>query len=194
MDGRHARRERGQRAVIDAVFELIQEGDLSPSVEAVGARAGVSVATIFRNYGSLDELGRQLMLRFRERFGSLFLIPELGEGALDQRIGRYCDARLDLYEAIWPFVRFMTMRAPRQPEAAANLDRLRDVLGNQVRRHFKAELSVCGQAESQDLATVIDALTAPESWSLMQVNGSRSRRQIKRAWTSALSSLLGDQA
>jgi AcrR family transcriptional regulator len=189
MDGRHARRERGQRAVINAMFELLQEGRLSPSVEEVGARAGVSVATIFRNHGNVDELARHAVALFEERFGKLFQIPQIGEGSLGERIACFCDARLDLYETIWPYVRFMTVRSVKHPEAAENLDRVREVLANQVRRQFEAELSSVGHAGSLDLAATIDALTSPESWSLMQSPHSRTRRQIKRAWRKALTGL-----
>ncbi len=194
MDGRHARRERGERAVINAMFALLEEGTLSPSIEEVGARAGVSVATIFRNYGNLDALARQADRLFVERFGELFLIPQIGEGDLSERIAGFCDARLGLYEAIWPFVRFMTLRSAKHPEAAENLERLREVLADQVRRQFQSELRCFGQAESQDLSATIDTLTSPEAWALMRAPHARTRRQIKRAWGTALSSLLAASA
>jgi AcrR family transcriptional regulator len=190
MDGRNARRERGQRAVVNAMFELIQEGNLSPSVDQVAARAGISVATIFRNHGNVDELSRDAARLFEERFGRLFLIPQIGVGSLDQRIARFCDERLDLYETIWPYLQFMMVRAAEHEEAKENLHRVRDVLADQVRRQFQTELRAVGKAESLDLAATIDALTSPESWALMQALHSRTRRQIKRAWTSAFSSLL----
>lgn len=190
MDGRHARRERGQQAVLNAIFELIEEGRLMPSVEEVGARAGVSVATIFRNYGSLDELARQLNALFRERYGELFLLPHPGEGALDIRIAALCEVRLRLYEAIWPFVRFMTRRAAKHADAAENLKRIREVLAAQVQRQFAPELRHLSQAESADRRAVIDSLTSPESWALMQETHDRSRRQLKRAWTVAVTALL----
>ena len=190
MDGRHARRERGQRAVVNAMFELLGEANLSPSIEEVGARAGVSVATIFRNHGSLDELAQHAVALFEERFGKLFLIPKIGEGPLLQRVTRFCDVRLDLYEAIWPFVRFMTMRAVKHPEAAENLRRIREVLADQVYRQFESELRSVAVAESRNLAAAIDALTSPESWALMQSPHTRTRRQIKRAWSTTLSGLL----
>jgi AcrR family transcriptional regulator len=190
MDGRHARRERGQRAVINALFELIQEGNLSPSVEEVGARAGVSVATIFRNYGSLDEIGRQLVELFEERFGALFIIPRIGDGPLNERIARFCDARLNLYETTWPFISFMTVRSRKHKDAAGNLQRVREILNKQIRRHFALELGSLGQAEAMDLAATIDAFASPESWALMQASHDRTRRQIKRAWSAALLALL----
>lgn len=190
MDGRHARRERGQRAVVNAMFELLSEGNLSPSVEEVGARADVSVATIFRNHGSIDELAQHAVRLFEERFGRLFLIPQIGEGSLLQRITRFCDARLNLFEEIWPFLRVMTIRAVKHAEAAENLGRIRVVLAKQVDRQFETELNSLGRAESRNLAASIDALTSPESWTLMQSPHSRTRSQIKRAWSRTLLRLL----
>ena len=190
MDGRHARRERGQQAVIDAVFELIQEGNLAPSVEEVGARAGISVATIFRNYGTLDELARQLTMLFRERFGELFIIPQAGEGPLSERISQFCDARIVLYEAIWPFVRFMTVRAAKHTEAIENLGLIREILVHQVHQQFKAEMSDVSHTESLNLVASIDALTSPESWALLQNPHTRTTKQIKRIWSKSITSLL----
>ncbi len=186
MDGRHARRQRSQQAVLNAIFELIEEGRLTPTVEEVGARAGVSVPTIFRNYGSLDELARQLQEAFRERFGELFLLPHPGEGRLDQRISELCDVRLRLFEAIWPFLQFMSRRAAAHPDAAENLGRIRGLLAAQIKRQFAPELRALSQAEASDRRAAIDALTSPESWALMQDEHGRSRRQVKRAWTHAL--------
>ena len=193
MDGRHARRERGQQAVMNAVFELIQEGNLRPSVEQVGARAEVSVATIFRNYGSLDELSRHLHALFEERFAGLFVIPQLGEGDRELRVNQFCEARLSLYEAIWPFIRFMTIRIDEHPHAAKNLSQIRDVLAKQTKQQFKSELRQTGLARAQSLAASIDSLSSPESWALMQETHARSRTQIKRAWSSAMLTLLASQ-
>lgn len=190
MDGRHARRERGQRAVINAVFELIQEGNLTPSVEQVGARAQVSVATIFRNYGSLQELGRSLHVLFQERFAEYFLIPQIGTGPLDQRITRFCDARIKLHEAIWPFMRFMNVHIAEHQDGSKHLQRIRETLARQVKQQFNTELRHEGSVGAQNLAASIDALTSPESWALMQVPHSRSNGQIRRSWINALSALL----
>ena len=190
MDGRHARRERGERAVINALFELLEEGNLAPAVEEVGARAGVSVATIFRNHGNLDELARHAAALFGERFGALFRIHQIGQGPLPERIARFCDARLRLFDATWPLVRFMKYRAVKHPEAAENLERLRAALATQVQRQFAPELRRLAPAEAQDVAALLDTLSAPEAWALMQSAHGRSPRQIKRAWSRALNDLL----
>lgn len=55
-DGRHERVERGKRAVCEALVELFGEGRFNPPVAEVAARAGVSERTLFRYFGSFNEV------------------------------------------------------------------------------------------------------------------------------------------
>lgn len=55
-DGRHERVERGKRAVFEALAQLFSEGRYNPPVAEVAARAGVSERTLFRYFGSYNEV------------------------------------------------------------------------------------------------------------------------------------------
>ena len=55
-DGRHERVERGKRAVYEALVELFGEGRYNPPVAEVAARAGVSERTLFRYFGSFNDV------------------------------------------------------------------------------------------------------------------------------------------
>lgn len=55
-DGRHERVERGKRAVYEALVELFTEGRYNPPVAEVAARAGVSERTLFRYFGSFNDV------------------------------------------------------------------------------------------------------------------------------------------
>jgi len=55
-DGRHERVERGKRAVYEALVELFNEGRYNPPIAEVAERAGVSEGTLFRYFGSFNEL------------------------------------------------------------------------------------------------------------------------------------------
>ena len=96
IDGRRARRERGRIAVIDAMFDLLQEGKVPPGADAIAERSGVSVASIFRYFDGIDDLQLQTLERFRSRFEPL--ISASIEGDLRARIAGLVGARLDLYE------------------------------------------------------------------------------------------------
>ncbi len=189
-DGRRARRERNRTAVVDAVFALLQEGHLPPPTELIAERAGVSVSSIFRYFVDLDDLQRETIDRYFERFAPLFVVPDTGEGTLDDRIARYVDARLNLYETTEPIARMARFRAVEHDVMARTLWETRASLASQIRDHFAPELQARSRAEADDLAGAVDVLTAFESWDLLRTGHGRSRVQIRRAWTRGIRALL----
>lgn len=190
VDGRRARRERGRAAVVDALFELIQERHVLPGVEAIAERAGVSVSSVFRYFSGLDDLREHAIERYFERFAPLFEVADLGEGPLDDRIARLVDTRLDLYDAIAPIAHIARLRALEMPRFATTLAQTRAGSATQIRTHFAEECNEHTPARADDLAAVIDSLISIESWELQREAHQRSRQQIRRAWTDALTVLL----
>ena len=75
VDGRRLRRERGRDAVIDALFELLLEGSPTPKSDELARRAGVSEASVFRYFDSLDDLFLRAFQAFQERYAPLLTIP-----------------------------------------------------------------------------------------------------------------------
>ncbi len=189
-DGRRARRERNRTAVVDAMFALLQEGHLPPPTELIAERAGVSVSSVFRYFDDLDDLQRETIDRYFDRFAPLFVVPDIGEGDLDDRIARFVDARLTLYEATEPIARMARFRAVEHEVMARTLKQTRASLAGQVRDHFAPELQTRSRAEADDVTGVLDTLTAFESWDLLRAGHGRSRVQIRRAWVRGIGALL----
>lgn len=189
-DGRRARRERNRTAVVDAMFELIREGDLPPSVGDVAARAGVSVSSVFRYFENLDDLHRETVRRYFERYAPLFDVPGAPDGSTEDRIAAWVDARLDLYETIGPIARLSRVRALDHPQLAEALAETRQGFADQARDHFRPELDACTPADADDRVALVDALTSFESWDLLQGTHDRTRAQLRRAWVSGLSAVL----
>ena len=189
-DGRRARRERNRVAVVDAMFALLQDGHLPPSAELIAERAGVSVSSVFRYFDDLDDLQRETIDRYFERFAPLFVVPDIGVGSLDDRVGRYVDARLALYEATEPIARMARFRAVEEGLIARSLADTRARLAAQVRTHFAPELASMTPAAADDATALVDSLTAFEAWDLLRVGHGRSRVQIRRAWVRGIRALL----
>ena len=76
---------------------------------------------MFRYFDGIEDLQQQTIERYFERFAPLFAIPDLGAGDLVDRVGRYVDARLALYEAIGPIARLARARAADVPRFAESL-------------------------------------------------------------------------
>ena len=190
VDGRRARRERGRLAALDAMIDLLAEGHTPPTAAQVAARAGVSVATVFRYFDTLDELQRQTAARYLERHEGLFEIPGLGEGPLDDRISRLVASRLELYGSIAPIARFVRSRSLDQALLADQLARMRARLTEQVRRHFAVELARRTPAQQEDLVLLVATLTSFESWDQLSSDPARTPAQLRRAWKLGVATLL----
>lgn len=189
VDGRRARRDRGRLAVIDAMVELVEAGHRPPAVAAVAERAGVSVASIFRYFDNLDDLQRETIERFLDRYAPLLEIEDIGTGPLDARIGRYVGARLALYEKIAPMARLVRARALDQPLLAATLGGMRLRLADQARQHFLPELRGRRPAARADLVGSIVTLTSFESWDQLRHELDATGPTVRRAWRSGVRAL-----
>lgn len=192
LDGRTARRLRGRTAVIDAAFQILQEGRVPPPVHEVAARAGVSVSTIFRYFDGLDDLHIEAFARFRQRFAPLLVVPDAADRPRTARIAAFVDARLRLYEECGAIIALARLRALEYSRAERGLAELRRTLREQVLARFRAEIESLAPAKGADLAAVIDGLTSPEAWDVGRRGHDRSSRQIRRAWIDALDALLPD--
>ena len=190
VDGRRARRDRGRLAVTEAAIDLVLEGHIPPTAEFIAERAGVSVASIFRYFDTLDELRNETTRLYFERYAHLFDIPHIGHGAIADRIENFVSSRVSLYEATEPMARLLRWRAPQVPEMEAMLHRVRATRSDQVRIHFADELCQLTPAAAQDAVAVVSTLTSFEAWDQIRNDHARSPLQIRRAWANALTRLL----
>lgn len=177
-------------AVVDAVFALVRSGKIPPTVDDVAAQAGVSVSSIFRNFEGLDDLQHQAFDVFRKRYSHLFESAVSPDAARSKRIVGHVRARLELFEAAGPMMQVARQRALDYQPMADAVGRNRSALADQTRAHFAPESRELTPADAANLIAVIDALTSPEAYEVMGAANGRSHRQIGRAWTAALRSLL----
>jgi len=100
-DGRRQRSERSRTQIIDAMFSLIREGDMSPSAARVAERAEVGLRTVFRHFEDMDSLFVEMAERISAEIMPKVLAPF---EARDWR-GRFkehVDRRIEIYEHIMP--------------------------------------------------------------------------------------------
>jgi AcrR family transcriptional regulator len=189
-DGRRARRQRGRMAVLDATVDLIQEGHAPPTAEAVAARAGVSMSSVFRYFDNLGDLQQAAVNRFFERYAHHYVVPDVGQGDRAARIARYVAAMDSLFDTIAPIARLVRARSLEHPYLFDELQRARSLLADQLRRHFAPELSALPKAAREALVALVSTITSFESWDLLRRHFGRTRGQIRESWTAALDALL----
>ena len=190
VDGRRQRTERGRAAVIDAMFDLIVEGHLPPAVDQVARRAGVSTATIFRYFGTLDDLQQETVARFVERFDHLLEIERPGEGSATSLVRRFVDSRITLFSTVGPVMHLAWVRSLDQPRIAAAVRENRRRLRDATEEHFASALGP-RSARRSGLVDAIDGMCSIEAWVSLTRIHDRSPDEIRRAWTAGASRLVG---
>jgi AcrR family transcriptional regulator len=189
VDGRRARRERGRVAVIDAVVDLLHEGAAPPSAADVAKRAGVSPATLFRYFETIDDLQHEATSRFFERNAALFELPPASD-PLDERADDYAAARVTLYDTIAPIARLARARSFDHPHLARTLHEVRSRMAGQVRTYFAPELRALTPAARDDAIGLVCTITSFESWDQLRQDFDRTPAQIRRTWRRGIAALL----
>ncbi|MFV0316694.1 MAG: TetR/AcrR family transcriptional regulator [Microthrixaceae bacterium] len=175
-DGRHLRRQQGRVATLDATIDLIL-AEAPLSAESICEQAGISQASLFRYFDTLDDLRHAAIARYFQRFDALFAVPEVAHGPLSERVWAFVEARDRLYGQTAPMARFSRREASAVTEMAETLQRLRRTLADQIARHFASELEHLEDSEQNRRVAVLASLTSFESWDQMSALGTRQRRQ-----------------
>jgi len=194
-DGRTARRDKNRLAVLDAVLELLGEGDITPSPEAIALRSGVSLRSVYRYMSHIDDLAHAAIDRHLERVGPLFALEAIGEGPFHERVERFVTARLRLCEAVAPVARAALARTrmrvvPASKILTESLNARRGLLRVQLSRHFATELATFG-AQADAILAAADALTQVETIDWYLVDGGYTLDQTRDALVTGLHRLLG---
>jgi AcrR family transcriptional regulator len=174
---------------IDAFIDLVLEGNLPPTTQQVAERAGISMATLFRYFETLDVMRRDAALRMLERF-PLLHVSDVGEGPLRERIERFAAIRVALWEKVHLLARLQRSVVLQDPDAAQMIDFVRGVMADEVREHFAPELRGLTSALRDDAVALIASLTSVESWEQFRHTYGRSPLQTRRAWAQAIDAIL----
>ena len=101
VDGRLQRSERSREAIVQALLELVREGDLLPTAERVAERARVGIRTVFRHFSDMDTLFARLHERLQDE--TLPLLKKPQPGSLDMRVTGAVENRAVIFEHLAPF-------------------------------------------------------------------------------------------
>jgi AcrR family transcriptional regulator len=190
-DGRRARRDRNKYAVVDAFLELVRAGNPRPSVAEVADRSGVSHRSVFRYFEDKDELARTAIER-QQAFAAPLLALTVGPGApIDERISRFVERRIELFEHLGPVARLARALADGQPVLAAGLTSTRRYLRGQIEHLFAAELREMPGPQARHTLAVLDVVCSFESVDLLLHDQGLSRADVTAAIDRSMRQLLG---
>ncbi len=161
LDGRRARREQNVEAVVDAMLDLLGDGNLSPGAAAVAERSGVSLRSVFRYFDDMDSLTSRAIARQMERAAPLFDLLD-DSGSTSERAERLAAHRVMQHAKLAPFARIAILRSAEYPVVAEGLATRRDALRRQVEALFAIELDARDESERSDVLTALEAATSFE--------------------------------
>ena len=161
-DGRTLRSLRTRTAVVDALLELIDEGDLRPPAPRIAERAGVSLRSVFQHFRDLEALFAIAADRQLERIVALAR-PLPADGELGARLDALVDQRARIFEAMTPVRRASLVQEPFSPQAVEARDRILALARADLERAFAGELET-----SPDPARLLHALDAASSWQVWE--------------------------
>lgn len=189
-DGRSLRRERNRQRVIEALIELIREGEHAPGAAAIADRAGVSHRSVFRYFDDMGDLVREVI---RTEFAHVVEVAGLGDigvGPLPDRIDRLVLSRVTAYDMVYEMERVARRRAPEVPAVATSLVRIDGILRHELEEHFAPELADLDADVRDQTLDLLATITSFESFDLLRRSYERSDEEITARWTRALHQLL----
>ena len=190
VDGRVLRGARTKGRIVQALLDLLTDGELNPTAAAIAERAGVSVRSVFQHFDDLEALYADLAAEQRARVAPLLESLERPT-SLDARIDAMVDQRRELFETITPVRHAIRGRAADSPALQHRLEEISSVLRHQVERQFDTELAAAGPAESAVLGDVVDSVTSFETWDRFRTVQGLSPSATADALRLALRRLLG---
>lgn len=173
IDGRRARTEASRARILAAMIDLLQDGEGPPSAEAVAARAGVGVRTVFRLFSDVEGLHRGLQQTMAERLAPILAEPV--HGGLAERLDQLVARRAMVFEQL------------ARPKAFADMNRARSPQLQAAHRDFVArqrELLLGHLApvlpKDDDLAEALDLALSFDVWRRLREDQGLSVAQAKR--------------
>jgi AcrR family transcriptional regulator len=183
------RSERSRAAVVEALLDLLEEGDLRPTAARVAERAGVSLRTVFLHFRDLEALFAAAADRQLARLAHL--APRLqSTGPLTARLARFVKQRAELLETIAPVRRASLLMEPFSREIAARLAGARRLARAQVEQAFAPELALLAARERREVGVALAASTSFSSWEVLRRHHGLSVERARKVMTRMLRALL----
>lgn len=100
-DGRKDRGLENKKLIVQALIELIREGQISPTAEAVSERAGVGLRTVFRHFADMETLYREIAQESEKAILKVIANPLQGDCWQD-KLMHAVERRSDMFERLMP--------------------------------------------------------------------------------------------
>ena len=189
VDGRTARAERTRAAVVDALLDLIDEGELQPTAQEVAERAGVSLRIVYFHFEDHAKLFATAAARHTERILA-DLEPIGADGALTARLDRFVAVRAKIYQRVFNVRRAARLYEHVAPHVAGTLAFVRALKREEAERVFARELAALPPSLRRDRAAALGAITSFNAWESLRAHQQLSLEDARRVWRGLITAVL----
>lgn len=188
-DGRAERSERTRDAVVNAMLDLIEGGDLRPTAPRIAERAGVSLRTVFHHFADLEALFAVAAQRQMQRhLSDAAFVPR--DAPLAARIDALIASRTASLEAISPVRRAALLSEPFSRVIAKHLAWIRARGRTEVERVFAPELAARKAGDRRELIEAITTVTSWSTWEALRAHQGLAPPQARRVMKRMIVALL----
>jgi AcrR family transcriptional regulator len=173
-DGRLVRASRTRDAVVDALLELIDEGNLRPTAREIAARANVSLRSLYVHFDDVEALFYAASVRHAEHLES-YRTERVLEGPFEDRLASFVQSRARYYEIGWNVRQAAVLQEPFSPALRTVLDKGRKASRADLLCAFGPELD----GDTERLAA-LDVITNPVAWNVLCSHHGMSLDQAKQ--------------
>jgi AcrR family transcriptional regulator len=184
QDGRALRGARNRERIVEALLELVREGELLPTAEQVSQRAGVGTRTVFRHFDDMENLNAEMQAAIKLEIDPLLSEPR-STGTLAQRTCTMIQRRIAIFERIAPFMRSGDIQRWNTPFLQRN--HAEDT--RRLRVDLLRWLPELGDADDDRLEAV-DLFTSFEAWNRLRVDQRLGRERTQEVLETGTIALL----
>jgi len=161
-DGRRQRSVDSRARIVQALLDLVGEGEVSPSAEQVALRAQVGLRSVFRHFKDMDSLYSEMSQVIEAEIVKTYYRPHIG-GTVSERLTDLISRRAGLFERIGPFRRASTTLAHRSSFLASEQRRMSAGLRKILEDALSPEI-IADKAKVEAL----DLLLSFDSWNRLR--------------------------
>jgi TetR/AcrR family transcriptional regulator, regulator of autoinduction and epiphytic fitness len=170
IDGRNARGLRTRGEIIAALLELVREGDVSPTMQSIADRAGVSVRSIYQHFtdteGLYREVGEEIITWVTER------AVEVNPSApLAARIEEFVSGRSQNLESLSNVSRAASLIEHNSPALQEIRATINGLARDRVADSFAPELAKLNKQSANVVLDALDVWCSLAAWDHLRAGG-----------------------
>jgi AcrR family transcriptional regulator len=187
-DGRKHRSQKSQVRIVNAMLELVAQGNIEPSADQIADIARVGRRSVFRHFKDMDALYREITDSIAATMGSIVLHP-FEATDWQGKVLELVDRRAAGFEKMKPFLLAGQVHRHRSPFLKASHAQFVEML-----RRILLGLLPKDIARNFVLVEALDMLLSFENWSRLREDQGLSLAKSKLVLKQAVQSLLEREA